>query len=580
MTSRCVGFIILFLCFVKLNLAQISFESYSTISTGSHAEVVEIGDFNLDGLNDVVIGNTFYFDPANDYKLKIFIQDSLSGNFNPPITLSYTSSTERVTSICVSDLNQDGFQDIIVGAGNKLKIFYQLSNGGFNTYQELLVGNGVSGVDIGDLNHDSIPDLIVSNSNERFIQIFYQDPIGFNEVRYPSPLGLSGELKVADMNNDGKDDIALMSRFLGSGIHIFLQNSSGSIQNFSSYYPQETSWNTLNGFDTGDINNDGKVDMVASMGGNSPNAKMVIWNQHDSNGLIAKIPQSIAAYDIPQPVKIHDLNCDGIKEILTIHGGWQNLSVFEADLNNQFNAYSSFLLPYASHYNPYGMAIGDLNNDGKEDIAIADSNHGLVLLYNNQTANHINFTVLDSLIKTDTSLIRIEDSLVWDLRQTSWQKEGWVYFQTDSSYTNYRYRFDEVVYQENYYRSKVFCNRTNYDTIRYDTSYILKNLISSKNYKAGSRLDSINAFANVKVYPNPNRGRFMIQFSDPWNKRQLNLNLYDSRGRLIVNQTITDIKNNSKEIELIGLSEGEFTLTLSHKDQLIAKEKLLIINPR
>jgi uncharacterized repeat protein (TIGR01451 family) len=37
-------------------------------------------------------------------------------------------------------------------------------------------------------------------------------------------------------------------------------------------------------------------------------------------------------------------------------------------------------VPYASHYDPKGLAIGDVTGDGRPDVALGDYNHGLVLL--------------------------------------------------------------------------------------------------------------------------------------------------------------------------------------------------------
>lgn len=43
--------------------------------------------------------------------------------------------------------------------------------------------------------------------------------------------------------------------------------------------------------------------------------------------------------------------------------------------------YLRFNLPYCSHYYPEGLSVGDINNDGRKDIAIGDFNYGLVVLY-------------------------------------------------------------------------------------------------------------------------------------------------------------------------------------------------------
>jgi len=39
-----------------------------------------------------------------------------------------------------------------------------------------------------------------------------------------------------------------------------------------------------------------------------------------------------------------------------------------------------FDIPYASHYENDGIAVGDLDSDGCKDLAIADYNHGLVVV--------------------------------------------------------------------------------------------------------------------------------------------------------------------------------------------------------
>ena len=49
---------------------------YQAMPVGSYPEAVAIGDVTGDGRNDVVLTTSFYFDPANDYRLWVFAQRS------------------------------------------------------------------------------------------------------------------------------------------------------------------------------------------------------------------------------------------------------------------------------------------------------------------------------------------------------------------------------------------------------------------------------------------------------------------------------------------------------------------------
>ena len=39
-----------------------------------------------------------------------------------------------------------------------------------------------------------------------------------------------------------------------------------------------------------------------------------------------------------------------------------------------------YAVPYASHYDPRGLAVGDLDGNGRPDLALADYYSGLVVL--------------------------------------------------------------------------------------------------------------------------------------------------------------------------------------------------------
>jgi hypothetical protein len=141
----------------------------------------------------------------------------------------------------------------------------------------------------------------------------------------------------------------------------------------------------------GDVTGDGLADVVASHGGNRPGSKIAVWEQADDGTLVLRGTRS--AYDIPEPVEIADVNSDGLGDVLVAHGGWNAVSVYLQRANGTLSSYSTYPIPYASHYKPQGMDVGDINDDGLPDIAIADYNHGLVVLYHTRTLPHFELDV-------------------------------------------------------------------------------------------------------------------------------------------------------------------------------------------
>ncbi|MDI1315890.1 T9SS type A sorting domain-containing protein [Flavobacterium sp.] len=360
-----------------INQAQIHFSPFVEKATGSWPETVAIGDMNNDGLNDVVLGTSSY-SSTNDWKILVFLQNT-NGTLSPYTDYSYMPAGHAPT-MDIADLNQDGLKDVVIAADNTICIFYQNSNGTLNPMTTISTSQLVSSLKCADINNDSKTDFAVAFIDSNYVSTYIQGTAGnFTAQNYPLPNTMSiDELEIGDINNDSKKDIVCVS-VSPSGIYSLKQNATNGF-NTSVY----TTILGITGIDIGDLNGDGKTDVAYTKYGNTPLSKIGLLYQNTSSQLYNSAIE-LSAYDGAELIEIADLNNDGKNEIIVAHGGWENASVYQKNSSNVFSSYSLFPIPISDHYNLQGMAVGDINHDGKKDIVVADVNRGLIILYSTTT---------------------------------------------------------------------------------------------------------------------------------------------------------------------------------------------------
>ena len=378
------------------------FLPYAAIPTGSWPEAVAIGDVNGDGRNDVVMTTSFYFDAENDYKLLVLLQGA-DGTLEPavkhPTSGTYTASPDTVA---IGDLNNDGRNDILVGnSGLGIEVFLQDAAG------NLTPGVSYATVDsnkvrIADLNGDGLQDVVGIGSGTDTVSVLYQNLDGTLETPVVSSVTHGGfdDLEVGDVNDDGRPDVIVMSGQLWlPNLGILLQDQAGGLS-VPAYYSIADQVLT-HGVGIGDVNGDGRADVVVSSDGNRPSSAIGVFLQNASGLLDPAI--SYVSYDIPEPVEVADVNSDGRQDIVVLHGGWNSLGVYLQGADGELQTEGLYQIPYATHYNPHGMAVGDINGDGWNDAVIADYNNGLVVLYNTAQAVVMPNPIGVSPLKADRS---------------------------------------------------------------------------------------------------------------------------------------------------------------------------------
>jgi hypothetical protein len=184
------------------------------------------------------------------------------------------------------------------------------------------------------------------------------------------------QVEVGDVTGDGRPDVVTRDRYRTVFVHAQTQDG-GFVERWRQAVP--TGYMALvNAIAVGDVTGEGRADLVAAVDGNVPGSRLQVYAQTAAGDLAD--PVTYAAYNIPEPLALADLNGDGRRDVTTVHGGWQTFSVMLQRPDGRLGADYFYDLPYATHYDPRGLAVGDVTGDGRPDVVVADYNYGLVVV--------------------------------------------------------------------------------------------------------------------------------------------------------------------------------------------------------
>ena len=190
----------------------------------------------------------------------------------------------------------------------------------------------------------------------------------------------SDALTLSDFNNDGTLDIALVN-YEQSNMIVLLGDGSGAFGNVAIYSTGNESQPSA--ITVGDLNNDGRVDIVVA---NSGNDSLGLFFGNGDGTFINQTTISTGDDSYPISVIVGDINNDRMLDIIVANFGMDNVGVFVGNGRGLFG--TQLTLSTGNGSEPYAIALGDFNNDNYSDIVVSNSAAGNIGVFlGNGTAN-------------------------------------------------------------------------------------------------------------------------------------------------------------------------------------------------
>lgn len=351
---------------VRLGNGDGTFGNATAYPVGSNPVAVEVADLDGDGIVDAIVAN------GND-TLSI-LQGKGDGTFKPKVDRNTLRSPFELTA---ADLDGDHKVDLVVQSAGGLSVLMNDGNGMLRDHVNYTDLPGtLHSLKVVDINRDGQLDVVAVASDPLGVSadnllVFAGNGDGTLQRPVATPGYALQEIAVGDVSGDQAQDVVMTSAY--SGVFVLESDGRGGLLLPTTYATTAHSTAVV----TADLDHDGYVDVALT---NAMTSSIGIALGRSEGRFADLVSYPVAAAGTPV---VQDVNGDGIADLVVPSrvGSGFGLSVLPGNGDGSFR--EGLDSPFAVQ-DKYLFAFGDLNGDGKLDIAIAANSGtwlGVVAVY-------------------------------------------------------------------------------------------------------------------------------------------------------------------------------------------------------